>query len=140
MNLIAIRTMKRQDGIFSDWTDEAGAHLFFSVTHAYPDSIGGWEPKIPPGTYRCVRGHHTIGHGVHAHLIETFEITGVAGHTGLLVHPGNWQSASEGCECTGRAFAESAQGEMVTHSEETFEAFMAMQEGLDEFTLTVRDN
>jgi hypothetical protein len=65
-------------------------------------------------------------------------VTGVAGHTGLLFHWGNWNRDSDGCILTGEAFADSAKGEMVTNSRASFARFMALQDGFDSFQLEVK--
>ena len=96
-------------------------------------------PKIPPGIYDCVRGKHRLESMTED--FETFEITGVAGHKKLLFHWGNYNDNSDGCNLTGEKFAEgvehAAHVEMVTNSQATFKRFLAAQEGLDSFKLTV---
>lgn len=101
-----------------------------TAEHAY-DGV----PKVPNGTYTCQRGWHQLHTGPR---FETFEITGVEGHQGILFHVGNWpQIDSDGCLLCGNAIAQSAQGPMVTGSRGTFDRFMAAQEGVDSFELTV---
>lgn len=135
MNLTLTRQEYREDGIFSILTDENGKVLAHTLEHAYDDGNGGFAPKIPDGTWVCQRGPHRL-HGMTADFI-TFEITGVAGHSDLLFHWGNWNKDSEGCILMGEGIAQSAQGQMVTASKVAFQALMDLQNGIDSFTLTV---
>lgn len=129
MNLTMTRREYREDGIFGTLTDENGEVVAMTIEHAYTDGNGGWAPKVPEGEYTCERGQHML----HSGPIETFEVTGVPGHSGVLLHPGNEQSASQGCILLGEAET----GSMITNSRKTFEAFMALEDGLDQFQLTV---
>ena len=132
MNLTIVRKDRTRDGIFSLGLNDAGEQVLVTLEHAYADEQNDrWSPKIPNGTYRCVRGKHRL-HGMDEDF-ETFEITGVEGHTGLLFHWGNWNKDSEGCILVGA----SIDGVMITMSRASFAKFMAMQDGLDEFQLTV---
>jgi len=112
--------------------------LLYTLEHAYPVSQTGtstdtsYLPKIPPGTYTCIRGQHRLP-GMD-HTFETFEITGVEGHTNLLFHPGNFNKDSEGCILLGLAREE---GKDILHSKDAFQLFMELQKGCDSFALTV---
>lgn len=121
----------RDDGIFGElWFD--GDTYPFSVTleHSY-----NGQPKLPAGIYRCVRGQHALHNGV---PFETFEITGVAGHSAILFHAGNYNRDSEGCVLLGREIVNAPDGsEMITGSRLEFHQFMARLEGIDEFELKV---
>lgn len=118
-----------EDGIFSELCDMEGKVLFRTCEHSYND-----KPKVYTGTFKCVRGVHQLHTGP---KFETFEITGVSGHSNILFHVGNWQHDSEGCVLVGEAICESRQGRMVTNSRHAFEEFMKLQDGVNEFTLTV---
>lgn len=145
MDLTYKRVMYRPDGIFSTVTrDDTGEHFMVVLEHAYQQPDGSWKPKVQPGVYTCVRGMHTLGEPPHQHQLETFEILGVVGHSGILLHPGNWDEDSAGCSLVGSSFAQGNDPhedgklvEMVVNSQETFKKFMAAQEGLDSFQLTV---
>lgn len=130
MNLILDRSKKCQDGIFSTLHDATTTELIaVTVEHAY--LIGeAWQPKIPAGSFRCVRGMHQLKHGG---PFETFEVMNVPGHDGILFHIGNFNDDSEGCICLGERFA----GQMITDSRSAFVRFMAFQEGVNEFILVV---
>lgn len=129
MNMV----LKRQDagptGVFSTLQPERLPNpVFYTVEHSYQTGLV-WLPKLPPGLYVCKRGMHQL----HSGPIETFEITNVPGHTGVLFHPGNKESASEGCVCLGM----SRQGDAVLESRRAFDWLMSMQQGLSSFMLTV---
>lgn len=122
-------------GIFGKLTSEDGLLSLFSLEHAYKDgSI--FVPKLSRGkTYTCQRGTHQLTDGI---PFETFEILGVPDFqgipvTGILVHPGNYNSSSHGCICVGMSLGVGC----ILESRHAFDAFMAIQEGIDTFLLTV---
>jgi hypothetical protein len=135
MNLSLTRVSGDIDGIFGELHSEHGQRIAETLEHAYPTS-SGYAPKIPAGTYVCVRSLHRL-HGM-TEDFETFEITGVTGHEGLLFHWGNYNNDSEGCVLVGQDLKALSTGErMITNSRAEFAAFMALQEGVDTFTLVV---
>lgn len=138
MNLTLARFLYRQDGIFGRLTDENYKQLAVTLEHAYKTDAGGWMPKIPAGTWTCVRGRHRLDGMLHD--FETFEVTGVPGHTGLLFHKGNWNKDSKGCILLGADTGESTEGQMITNSLATFGTVMGLQSGIEQFTLTVLDS
>lgn len=98
--------------------------ICYTLEHAY-----NLAPKIPEGIYRCVRGQHQLKSGP----IETFEVTNVPNHTGILFHPGNTENDSEGCILLGMGKS----GDALTLSRLAFEAFMGFQDRVDTFMLKV---
>lgn len=132
MNLTLIRTDKKESGIYGKLLNPSSSIIAVTLEHAYPVDTG-WEPKIPIGGYSCVRGQHQL-HSMAAPF-ETFEITKVPGHTNCLIHMGNFDRQSEGCVLVGKAIL----SDMITHSLDTFNAFMALQDGINEFNLTIQD-
>lgn len=135
MDLILSRKQKTQDGIFGELGDH-GAPLWVTLEHAY---IGahGFNAKIPPGTYECIRGTHHLDHMTEG--FETFEITGVEGHSGLLFHWGNFNKDSDGCILIGKEFAAMQGRQGIFHSRDAFKEFMALQNGLNSFALTISE-
>ena len=125
----------REDGIFSKFYFEGDDDPFMvTLEHAYDDGNGGFSPKVKPGSYICRRGHHVL----HCGPIETFEVTGVEGHSGILCcHPGNYNKDSDGCMLSGTEIETTSDTWYVTESRVKFEAFMKRLEGVDEFTLVV---
>lgn len=132
MNLTLNRKAFRDDGIFSELRDTEGNLIAVTLEHSYDK-----EPKLPLGTFTCKRGPHRL-HGM-TEDFETFEITGVEGHTDILFHWGNFQKDSEGCVLLGDQIAKNgADGcQMILHSRATFARFMELQKGVDTFQLVV---
>jgi hypothetical protein len=129
--MILTRTRKCSEGVFGALSRDDGTHFCYTGEHAYP--VGnGFEPKIPTGKYLCVRGVHRLEDMIHA--FEAFEITGVPGHSGLLFHSGNFpQEDSCGCVLLGNRI----DGHMITNSRNTFNSFMALLNGINQFDLSV---
>jgi hypothetical protein len=135
VNLTLTRNEFRPDGVFSTLTDESGVKIASTLEHAYDDiSPGEWLPKIPDGTYTCVRGQHRLARMQTS--FETFEVTNVPGHTNILFHIGNFDNDSEGCILLGENVA-NTKPQMITNSKSTFVKFMELQDGVSSFTLTV---
>lgn len=122
-------TLKRKDfvlyGIFGELFDEKDERVAVTLEHSYNKL-----PKLFPGKYLCKRGFHTLAS--HPNF-ETFEVMGVPGHDGILFHRGNVNNDSDGCILLGTNFGTCC----ILDSREAFDNFMKMQEGLDEFYLTV---
>lgn len=139
MNILHNREF-RADGIFGDFTFAGDDHPFMvTLQHAYEQAdTGKWLPKIPPGTYTCQRGMHSLHHYNGGFPFATFEITGVPGHSGLLFHPGNFDADSIGCVLCGQTEIVRTDGvDMITGSDVEFAAFMARLAGINSFTLQV---
>jgi uncharacterized protein DUF5675 len=135
MNLTLKREVYGANGIFGSLFSIDNSILLFTLEHAYDDG-GEFVPKIPIGTYECVRGIHQLeptSINPKPQPFSTFEITGVVGHTNLLFHTGNFNEDSAGCVlvATGR------NEHMLTNSREGFERFMDAQTGCDSFELIV---
>jgi hypothetical protein len=124
------RKQFRVDGVFSELSDSKGNIVAHTLEHSY-----GNAPKITNGVWKCVRGPHRL-HNMTEDFI-TFEITGIAGHTDLLFHWGNYNKDSEGCVLMGEADVMSGNIEMITNSKATFAKWMTSLDGIDEFELTV---
>lgn len=132
MNWQLKTTDYRADGIFSElWRHEA--KFCVTLEHAFP-SGDGYMPKLPRGaTYTCKRGIHQLEHGG---PFETFEITGVPGHSGILFHIGNFNSNSDGCALMGGTVVKSATW-WINNSKDVFAGFMQALDGVDTFELEV---
>ena len=124
------------DGVYGDFTFDGDVKPFMVFgTHSYQQADNSWSPIVQPGQYECVRGIHALHDGI---KFETFEITGVAGHTGILFHKGNFPwSESQGCTLVGQQFTEYQGKKMVTNSGATFTAWMTKLADIDEFDLIV---
>lgn len=136
MDMSLIRTQWTKDGIFGLLYNK-----FYTCEHAYlaPDNQS-WIAKIPMGEFTCVRGTHQLAGA--SKPFETFEVKDVPKFlgrsvAGILFHPGNTEADSSGCILLGMALGELDGISAVLNSRIAFEQFMALQEGLDSFTLTV---
>lgn len=134
MDLYLKRMDFRQDGIFGEIT--SADFTCFTLEHAYSNNGHGFEPKIPIGSYTCVRGTHQLEHGG---PFETFEVTNVPGHPGVLLHVGNYNQDSNGCILLGESVVTGSEDGIqgITNSRVTFDKFMAIQEGVDSFTIVI---
>jgi len=102
----------------------------FTLEHAYPVGLSDFAPKVPGGTYTCVRGVHQL---LDRPPFETFQIRNVPGHVGILFHCGNTENDSEGCILLG--LYKSANG--IIESRSAFSKFMKLQEGVNDFEVTI---
>ena len=134
MNFKLTRTKSALYGIIGTMTSEDGAHSFVTLEHAYACAMPNviYVPKVAPGTYTCVR------HAPNRLPYWTFMLEGVppfqgAAVTGILIHIGNYTNDSIGCILLG---LKEGTG-MIEDSKDAFEAFMALQDGIDSFQLTV---
>lgn len=127
MNLTLRRISYTDEGVFGNVFDESANLVFSTLEHSYSGA-----PKLPTGFYTCVRGFHRLG-GM-ADSFQTFEVTGVPGHTGILWHVGNSQNDSSGCILVGTAIV----GSVITESRRAFRNFMMLQAGVDSFELLVK--
>lgn len=124
------RVNRRPDGIFGEL---ASGSSFQCVTleHAFEQADGTFAPALPAGTYTCQRR-------LSPHFNEdVFEILSVPGHDYVEIHPGNFNRDSKMCVLVGEAVADDGSEEMVTNSRATFDRFMALQSGVQEFQLSV---
>lgn len=132
MDLTLTRNNFLRIGIFGELSFPDGTVLQ-TLEHAYPEDSGRYSPKIPPGTYTCKRGMHQLEHSPAP--FETFEILGVPGHTNILLHIGNRNEDSAGCILLGSTLQLNMG--IICASKQAFDKFMELEQGVDEFTLTV---
>lgn len=130
MDLILKRKLWLQAGIFG-MLYSGDEQIAVTLEHAFEISDAVFRPIIPQGIYACQRGSHRLN-GMDQDF-ETFEILGIAGHSGLLFHAGNFNKDSEGCVLLG----DEMMGLMITNSRATFAKFMALQVGVSQFQLSV---
>lgn len=107
-----------------------------TVERSYPvdpaQPRGEQYVKIPPGRYVCKRSVFYRGG------YDTYEITGVVGHSRLLFHRGNAEEDSDGCILVGRRFGFVGMRPAVLESREGFAEFMRLTWGRSSFGLRVR--
>ena len=137
MDMTLKRCDFRSDGIFSELLDDDEEVFCYTLDHAYSQNGHGFMPKLPNGTYLCVRGMHQL-EGMHKQF-ETFEITNVPGHTGILFHVGNFNNDSDGCVLLGDMIGKNPNDDgtqIIFNSQKTFDKFMYLQ-GSNQFFLNV---
>jgi len=133
-----IRTDHTKDGIFGelayDFNDNTGGYKSFAtLEHAYQDKPDGpYYPKLPDGTYKLVKGVHQLEHGG---PFTAFEVTGVAGHSGILIHPGNFNKDSNGCVLTGTHGG--PEDKQIFDSKAAFDEFMTRFKDVNEMWIDV---
>ncbi len=123
-------------GIFGTLSSEFSDLVLMTLEHAYQTTQAPLEyyPKLVAGVYTCTRGMHRLS-GM-ANYFETFEVTNVPGHTGILFHRGNTNNDSAGCILLGMSRYE----EMgILSSRMAFEKFMTFFKDINNFELTVID-
>lgn len=125
-----VRYASSEVGIFGELQNDDGKHLYYTLEHAY-FLDGNYVPKIPIGTYKCVRGQHQLEHMTEP--FTTYEITGIDGHSKILFHWGNYNADSSGCVLVGLDHT----AEMITNSKEAFNEFMQYMGTVQEFNLQV---
>jgi len=115
-------------------------YTLYTLERSYPDpdKFHVFTTKIPDGEYMCKRGPHRL-HNM-THDFETFEITGVVGHTNLLFHSGNYNNDSDGCVLLGADRTLAPKPAMLLQSKKAFNEFMALQSNVYRFQLTVISN
>lgn len=138
MDLTLTRNEWRRDGIFGEYTiTDTGEPVAVTLEHAYFDG-GEWIPKLAAGMYICTR------HAPNKFKYETFLVEGVPPFQGKAVvgllagHKGNFNDESEGCVLIG-AYVVKGNVHILSQSTIAFERFMALQNGVQQFTLTVRN-
>ena len=136
MTLKLKRTDYYSDGIFGELRDISGFYVAATLEHAYDAGLGNgsFTPKLPPGSYKCIRGVHKLHDKV---PFETFEVTNVPNHSGILFHVGNYNKDSDGCILLGTEYMKSAKVHWVAHSKAAFQRFLDLTKHVNEFTLIV---
>lgn len=135
MKLILRRNTFREDGVFGELLDEKFNHMFMTLEHAYKQEDGSYEPKVPAGEYLCKRGLHQLHKG---DPFDTFEVTGIEGHAGILFHVGNYNKDSEGCILLGTGIGLMLKGgKMLTASTQAFGKFINDMGNEKAFTLVI---
>lgn len=138
MNLTLNRLDYLSTGIFGQIEDEEGTLLLQTCEHAYPYTPDGavssvmYGPKVPAGSYKCVRGMHQL-EGMSAPF-ECFQLQNVPGHTNILIHIGNKDSDSSGCILVGLT----REGDEILQSRIAFNRLMDALTGMNEFTLVIQ--
>jgi hypothetical protein len=118
-------------GIYGTLTSEDGTFSCVTLEHAFLQDDGSYAPITPPGTYTCQLGMHSLDH-IPAPF-KAYQIMNVPGHSGVLIHMGNYNKDSDGCCLVG---AERV-GDMINSSRVTFDKLMESLNNIDSFTLII---
>lgn len=122
--LIRVDNKPDGEGTFGVWKVDG---------EAYCVTLEPETPVIPAGRWRCVRTTY------HAGGYETFEVTGIPGHTRVLIHKGNTDDDTRGCVLLASYFGKLKGARAILNSGITFEEWMERMAGIPEFMLTVYD-
>jgi len=132
-----VRVCIKPEGAFSVWLRGGVPNGLVSLERTYPvaesEPYGPQFVKVPPGIYRCEKTFFVRGN------YDTYEVTGVPGHTRILLHAGNLEAQSEGCPLLGQRFGKLSGQPAVLQSRLAHAEFMADMIGEDEFWLKVRN-
>lgn len=138
MNAKVTNNEFRADGIFGMMTMDNGTE-FAQLQHAFPNDSGGYSPKLAPGTYTCKR-RMSPHFGYEVFLIENVPDFQGKPVSFIEIHKGNYNADSDGCILLGTSVKPiDSTTQMISASAPAFNQFMQLQNGVDEFTLTVEN-
>lgn len=136
-DLELLRVCLKPEGCFGILLIDGFPTGIWTVEHTYPvdesEPRGAQYVKIPSGLYRCQKSLFIRGN------YETYEITGVVGHSRLLFHVANDESDVDGCIGLGRNYGLLRGQPAVTGSAVAFQDFMHLMGGKPSFDLLVRE-
>ena len=125
-----VRVARAPDGAFGMLVQDS---LPFALTleRTYGQELEPQALKIPPGLYVCRRRAYNRGG------YDSYEITGVDGHTLLLFHKGNLEHDADGCVLLGRRLGFLRGQPAILESSTAFADFMRRTGGRAEWQLRV---
>lgn len=97
--MILLRDTFVKEGIFGSIRSANDEEICKTLEHSFLRFGGVYRPAFPPGNYLCVKGTHQLTGG---QPFQSFEITGIDGHSGIIFHPGNSNDDSKGCVLIGQ--------------------------------------
>lgn len=123
---------KREDGCFSvlKWKEveeEDGRPIAVSVERTFENL----RTVLGNGLFLLKRRRYNKGG------YDTWEITGITGHTDVLFHKGNKEVDSIACVCVAESFVYFNNTTMIGDSKGGFNELMELTSGLNEFYLEV---
>ena len=133
IDLVLYRRWFKDDGIFGILHLSPKIGLY-TLEHSYH-----MQSKVPQGTYLCERGIHILKHG----SVETFQVTHVPDHNGILFHPGNTEHDSDGCILLGTSLSlpdNIMSIDRLISSQSAFSTFMNYLEDVNRFTLIIEND
>lgn len=136
MKLFLNRNFFLEYGIFGELTcEEFPKFKLYTLEHSYKREDGTFYPKLGIGQYVCKLGEHRLK--FMDHTFQTYEITGVLGHTGMLFHVGNYNKDSEGCVLLGSGI--DLHSKAIYGSKDGFSKFIDLLGNRTQFDLMVND-
>jgi hypothetical protein len=105
---------------------------WYTMENPWKDNARG-KSCIPAGTYKCRRAFFNRGG------YPTFEVLDVPGRSHILFHIGNTSADTEGCILPGKTLGVLSTWLAVLQSGPAFREFMRSLEGVDEFTLVIKE-
>ena len=128
--MILRREIFSKDGVFGSLRTETDEEICKTLEHAYASFGKKYRAKIPTGEFTCVRGIHRLSKGI---PFETFEVSGIRGHSGIIFHPGNFNRDSDGCVLVG----EEVRNQALFRSRVAFVGLMHRLNTVESFVLKV---
>ena len=105
----------------------------FCVTLEPPDNLNKTGiSSIPAGQYTCKRYSSN-------HYPDTFQVMNVPDRFKILFHAGNFVENTEGCILLARKWGVLKGARAILNSGDTFKQFMEIMQGIDEFSLTIKE-
>lgn len=129
------RTAQSADGpTFGHVTRDDTGVMVVSATLELPDRQNQHNiSRIPSGSYLALRFNSPhIGY-------ELFQLANVPDRVGIDMHVGNTMVDTDGCILLGTSQGTLNGQPAILESKPAFDAFMAVQQGVDRFTLTITD-
>ena len=116
-----------ETGVYGILSDSLGNEFCVTLEHSFQQADGSYAPKVPAGTYTCIRRlSPKFG-------FEVFMLQNVPGASFIEIHVGNYNADSDGCILLGTMRT----GDMIANSKQAFWKFMTTQDGLNQFTLVI---
>lgn len=136
MTATIIRVEKGDEGSFGTVLLDGKA---FCVSLELPDRVPYISP-LPVGVYTCKRTLSPLVERITGgKRKDTFEITGYKGHNRILFHPGNTIEDTRLCVLLAQYYGKLREKRAVLNSGATFELFMEIMHGINEFELTIKE-
>ncbi len=135
MNFTLTRTDFRPDGIFGILSKEDRSLFCVTLEHSYNN-----VPKVAEGIYTCVI-HPPNRLPYITYMLENVPNFQDQPVSGILIHKGNFNKDSVGCILLGTSVTKPSIGDwMISSSGPMFNKFMALQNGVYQFTLTIKNS
>ena len=120
-----------EHGTFGTWVVD-GQPMAVTLEPYWRDNARSIS-SISDGVYRIFR-HKSPTYG------NCFMVDDVQHRSHILIHAGNWDDNTEGCILLGEKYEQSSDGRwMISESRNAINEFMERMSGINEATLTIRE-